>query len=117
CVPLSLGRGVRRLLQFDKSYTGEGFHPIFSNPVHGTNTFGILIPSGVWLFSKIAATIRGSANALPLSVCKTQLLHTLNGSALALPRIVAAILENNQTPEGINIPKVLVPWTGFEKIG
>ncbi|MFN7600744.1 MAG: aminoacyl--tRNA ligase-related protein, partial [Bacteroidota bacterium] len=48
---------------------------------------------------------------------KTQLLHTLNGSALALPRIVAAILENNQTPEGINIPKVLVPFTGFEKIG
>jgi seryl-tRNA synthetase len=45
------------------------------------------------------------------------LLHTLNGSALALPRIVAAILENNQTPEGINIPKVLVPFTGFEKIG
>ena len=47
---------------------------------------------------------------------KTQLLHTLNGSALALPRIVAAILENNQTPDGINIPKVLVPFTGFEKI-
>jgi seryl-tRNA synthetase len=47
---------------------------------------------------------------------KTQLLHTLNGSALALPRIVAAILENNQTAEGIKIPKVLVPWTGFEWI-
>ncbi|MBT1688818.1 serine--tRNA ligase [Dawidia soli] len=47
---------------------------------------------------------------------KTQLLHTLNGSALALPRIVAAILENNQTPEGIRIPKVLVPYTGFELI-
>lgn len=47
---------------------------------------------------------------------KTQLLHTLNGSALALPRIVAAILENNQTPEGIRIPKVLVPYTGFEWI-
>jgi seryl-tRNA synthetase len=47
---------------------------------------------------------------------KTQLLHTLNGSALALPRIVAAILENNQTPEGIKIPKVLVPYTGFEWI-
>ena len=47
---------------------------------------------------------------------KTQLLHTLNGSALALPRIVAAILENNQTPEGIKIPKVLVPYTGFEMI-
>lgn len=47
---------------------------------------------------------------------KTQLLHTLNGSALALPRIVAAILENNQTAEGIKIPKALVPWTGFEWI-
>jgi len=47
---------------------------------------------------------------------KTQLLHTLNGSALALPRIVAAILENNQTKEGIKIPKVLVPYTGFEII-
>tara|TARA_R110000796_G_scaffold96719_1_gene202851 strand:+ start:246925 stop:248196 length:1272 start_codon:yes stop_codon:yes gene_type:complete len=47
---------------------------------------------------------------------KTQLLHTLNGSALALPRIIAAILENNQTPDGINIPEVLVPYTGFGKI-
>lgn len=47
---------------------------------------------------------------------KTQLVHTLNGSALALPRIVAALLENNQTPEGIRIPKVLVPYTGFEMI-
>ncbi|MDQ1087197.1 serine--tRNA ligase [Siphonobacter sp. SORGH_AS_1065] len=47
---------------------------------------------------------------------KTQLLHTLNGSALALPRILAALLENNQTPEGINIPKVLVPYCGFDKI-
>ena len=47
---------------------------------------------------------------------KVQLCHTLNGSALALPRIVAALLENNQTPEGIIIPKVLVPYTGFERI-
>ncbi len=47
---------------------------------------------------------------------KTQLLHTLNGSAIALPRIVAAILENNQTAEGIRIPKVLVPYTRFEYI-
>lgn len=45
-----------------------------------------------------------------------QLCHTLNGSALALPRIVAALLENNQTPEGIRIPKALVPYTGFEVI-
>ncbi|MEZ4999565.1 MAG: serine--tRNA ligase [Bacteroidales bacterium] len=45
-----------------------------------------------------------------------QLVHTLNGSALALPRIVAAILENNQTPDGIKIPDVLVPFTGFDMI-
>lgn len=47
---------------------------------------------------------------------KNTLLHTLNGSALALPRILAAILENNQTANGINIPKVLVPYCGFDKI-
>ena len=47
---------------------------------------------------------------------KTILAHTLNGSALALPRIVAAQLENNQTSEGIAVPKVLVPYTGFEFI-
>lgn len=47
---------------------------------------------------------------------KTQLVHTLNGSALALPRIVAALLENNQTEQGIKIPDVLVPYTGFEYI-
>lgn len=45
---------------------------------------------------------------------KIELCHTLNGSALALPRIVAAIIENNQTPEGIRIPKCLVPYCGFE---
>jgi len=43
-------------------------------------------------------------------------VHTLNGSALALPRVLAALLENNQTPEGIRIPKALVPYTGFEII-
>lgn len=47
---------------------------------------------------------------------KPQLAHTLNGSALALPRIVAALLENNQTTEGIKIPKILIPYTGFEVI-
>ena len=45
-----------------------------------------------------------------------QLVHTLNGSALALPRIVAALLENHQTPEGIRIPEVLRPYTGFDLI-
>lgn len=49
-------------------------------------------------------------------VKKPQLAHTLNGSALALPRIVAALLENNQTPDGIKIPKVLIPYCGFEMI-
>lgn len=47
---------------------------------------------------------------------KTHLAHSLNGSALALPRIVASILENNQTPDGINMPKVLHPYLGFDKI-
>jgi len=47
---------------------------------------------------------------------QTNLAHTLNGSALALPRIVAAILENNQTDNGIRVPQVLVPFTGFEMI-
>ncbi len=47
---------------------------------------------------------------------KIQLVHTLNGSALALPRIVAALLENNQTPDGIRIPRTLIPYTGFDMI-
>ena len=47
---------------------------------------------------------------------QTKLAHTLNGSALALARIVAALLENNQTDEGILIPKALIPYTGFDRI-
>ena len=47
---------------------------------------------------------------------KIQLAHTLNGSSLALPRIVAALLENNQTPDGIRSPAALVPFTGFDRI-
>ncbi|MCT4624699.1 MAG: serine--tRNA ligase [Schleiferiaceae bacterium] len=47
---------------------------------------------------------------------KTKLCHTLNGSALALPRIMAALLENNQTENGVTIPECLVPYTGFDKI-
>ena len=47
---------------------------------------------------------------------KTELCHTLNGSALALPRIVATLLENNQTADGIRIPKALIPYCGFDKI-
>jgi seryl-tRNA synthetase len=47
---------------------------------------------------------------------KKNLIHTLNGSSLALPRVIAGLLENNQTPKGIKIPKALVPYTGFEMI-
>lgn len=47
---------------------------------------------------------------------KTQLAHTLNGSALALPRIMAALLENNQSEAGIKVPEVLVPFCGFDMI-
>ena len=47
---------------------------------------------------------------------KTQLAHTLNGSSLALPRVVAALLEDNQTPDGIVIPEILRPYTGFDRI-
>jgi seryl-tRNA synthetase len=47
---------------------------------------------------------------------KTQLAHTLNGSSLALPRVLAGILENYQSAEGIHIPKVLIPYTGFDLI-
>ena len=47
---------------------------------------------------------------------KNELLHTLNGSSLALPRVMAGLIENNQTKEGIQIPKVLVPYTGFNLI-
>jgi seryl-tRNA synthetase len=48
---------------------------------------------------------------------KSQLAHTLNGSSLALPRVLAGILENYQTKDGIKIPDVLVPYCGFDKIG
>jgi len=48
---------------------------------------------------------------------KVRLAHSLNGSALALPRIVASLLENHQTPEGIKMPKALISYTGFDKIG
>ena len=47
---------------------------------------------------------------------KNELLHTLNGSSLALPRVMAGLIENNQTNEGIQIPKALVPYTGFNLI-
>ncbi|MEO1652995.1 MAG: serine--tRNA ligase, partial [Bacteroidota bacterium] len=75
---------------------------------------------GRWLeVSSISNFETYQANRLNLRFKKEKkkfLAHTLNGSALALPRIVASILENNQTNEGIRIPKVLQPYTGFEWI-
>ena len=75
---------------------------------------------GRWLeVSSVSNFETYQANRLKLRLKaegKNTLLHTLNGSALALPRILAAILENNQTAEWINIPKVLVPYCGFERI-
>lgn len=60
------------------------------------------------------------ANRLKLrfknSIEKSELVHTLNGSSLALPRILAGILENYQTEKGIDIPEVLIPYTGFNCI-
>ncbi|NOR73776.1 MAG: serine--tRNA ligase [Draconibacterium sp.] len=75
-----------------------------------------------WLeVSSVSNFESSQANRLKLrfreeGIKKPQLAHTLNGSALALPRIVAALLENNQTPKGIKIPKALIPFTGFEII-
>jgi seryl-tRNA synthetase len=48
---------------------------------------------------------------------KSEFAHTLNGSSLALPRVLAGILENYQTAEGIKIPDVLIPYCGFDSIG
>lgn len=73
-----------------------------------------------WLEVSSVSNFEGfQANRLKLrykTEGKTQLLHTLNGSALALPRILAAILENNQKENSIAIPKALVPYTGFSVI-
>ena len=76
---------------------------------------------GRWLeVSSISNFETFQSNRLKLRVKgadkKNHLAHTLNGSALALARIVAALLENNQTPEGIRIPKALQPYTGFAMI-
>lgn len=75
---------------------------------------------GRWLeVSSVSNFETYQANRLKLRMKtegKSQLLHTLNGSALALPRILAAILENNQTETSIKIPKVLIPFCGFEEI-
>ena len=87
-------------------------------------TFDFEVYSGAqkkWLeVSSVSNFETYQANRLKLrykgSDKKTQLLHTLNGSAMALPRIMAALLENNQDEQGIQIPEVLVPYTGFDRI-
>ena len=84
-------------------------------------TFDFEVFSGAqkkWLEVSSVSNFEGfQANRLKLRFKdtdgKTKLTHTLNGSALALPRIVAALLENNQTEEGIRMPEVLIPYTGF----
>lgn len=87
-------------------------------------TFDMEVYSGAqkrWLeVSSVSNFETFQANRMKLrykdSENKKHLAHTLNGSALALPRIVAALLENNQTPDGIKIPKVLQKYTGFDMI-
>ena len=78
-------------------------------------------PPGRWLeISSVSNFETFQANRLHLryrdEAGKTRIAHTLNGSALALPRVVAALLEDNQTPDGIVIPEVLRPYTGFDRI-
>lgn len=77
---------------------------------------------GRWLeISSVSNFESYQANRLKLrykdETCKTQLCHTLNGSSLALPRVVAALLEDNQKENCIEIPEVLRPYTGFDRIG
>ena len=87
-------------------------------------TFDLEVFSGVqkkWLeVSSISNFESYQSNRLKLRYKdennKKILCHTLNGSSLALPRILAALLENNQTDDGILIPKALIPYTGFDKI-
>ncbi|BDD00273.1 serine--tRNA ligase [Persicobacter psychrovividus] len=109
---LGLPTRVLRLCGGDLSFTS---HITFDMEVYSAG-------QDQWLeVSSISNFLTYQANRLklryrPEGEKKTQLLHTLNGSALALPRIVATILENNQTPEGIKIPEVLVPYCGFDMI-
>lgn len=79
----------------------------------------LLLKSGGWRLARYPTFESFQANRLKCRFRhegKTELCHTLNGSALALPRIVAALLENNQTPEGIRILEALRSYTGFDLI-
>ena len=122
-------RGLNRLHQFDKVEIVQIQHPDHSYEAleemkTSAITFDFEVFSAAqkrWLeVSSVSNFESYQANRLHCRYRgadkKMHLCHTLNGSALALPRIVAALLENNQTPEGIKIPKVLVPYCGFDII-
>jgi seryl-tRNA synthetase len=125
-------RGLNRLHQFDKVEIVQIAHPDHSyksleemvKHVEGL-TYDFEVWSAAqkrWLeVSSVSNFESFQANRLKCRFKEkgdkqTRLVHTLNGSALALPRIVAAILENNQTESGIKIPDVLIPYTGFDLI-
>ena len=113
-------RGLNRLHQFDKveivrlSLPDDSYEALDDMEVYSEAQKRWLEVSSVSNFESF------QANRLKLRYRdankKIHLAHTLNGSSLALPRIVAALLENNQTPEGIRIPEVLIPYTGFDII-
>ena len=131
-------RGLNRLHQFDKVEIVQIQHPDHSaaaleemkDHVQGDMSFTSAITFDFevysaaqkrWLeVSSVSNFESYQANRLKCRYRgadkKTHLCHTLNGSALALPRIMAALLENHQTPEGIRIPRALVPYTGFDMI-
>ena len=129
-------RGLNRLHQFDKVEIVQGLLESLGLPWHilrlcggdmsftSSITFDFEVYSaaqGRWLeVSSVSNFETYQANRLKCRYRgedkKTHLCHTLNGSALALPRIMAAILENNQTPEGIIVPECLRKYTGFDII-
>ena len=110
-------RGLNRLHQFDKVEIVR-----IERPENSYADFEVWSAAQKrWLeVSSVSNFETFQANRLKLRYRdadrKIQLAHTLNGSSLALPRIVAALLENNQTPDGIRIPAALVPFTGFDRI-
>ncbi|MCU0455903.1 MAG: serine--tRNA ligase [Bacteroidales bacterium] len=111
-------RGLNRLHQFDKVEIVQIAHPD-----HSYESLEEMVKHVEGLIAKLDLPYRimRLSNRLKCRFREkgskqTRLVHTLNGSALALPRIVAAILENNQTEKGIKVPEVLVPYTGFNII-
>ena len=127
--------GLRRLEADRLRDTLEGFAPTyaaemqllghakitFDTPADDPGYLALIAAQKRWLeVSSVSNFETYQANRLKLRYKnkdgKTQLLHTLNGSALALPRIVAAILENNQTEAGIKMPAALEPYLSFTMI-